>query len=139
MKPQIKFSERYWKLAIIDFPTTAILHKALLVNLEDLAQEFIEMDTRFYLANGLTGHYTLPAKGKYLALGFGDGELRGLKPPPALLVERQHKNPEESKWDFHLFRIFGRDVDFSTLRRWTPEKSAYYQGLVGKQLDVVFP
>lgn len=149
-KPKIRFSHRYWKLDILDNPKTAVLTQVKEVNLEDLPEEFKEMDTRFYpngnrvkiCGNMCYDHFPLPKKGKYLALGFdvGDGENKmGEVDEYGCLKENSKINDEINKWLGLLTKVFGRaslEVSFSTLRRSTPRKLEWYKSMIGKTFEI---
>lgn len=110
------------------------------------------MDTRYYpstlndkmaasigdlLSDGKRGlfmHYPLPKKGKYLALGFGDGDI--------LWQTKDWDKSEASKWFGLIAEVFGNPKDFCTLRsRYGKhgDKLSYYRSMIGKEFEVVLP
>lgn len=107
MKPKIKFSHRYYKMPI---------------------QEAIKSGKHTII--GIQIHediYKLPEEFLHYDASFWNGKETEEYPIPlgkgiVIFIFSSHDN------DFELW---------TTIRRWTPEKQKYYEGLKGKEVEII--
>jgi hypothetical protein len=112
-KLKIAFSHRYEKMPFSTSHILVRLFGVFRVKLEELPQDFLEWDTRFWRM-GNVEHYELPKKGEYLLLLVG------------------YKNGEH---DAHGVALPCWTL-FTTIRRWRKNKEEYYQSKIGSDFEV---
>jgi hypothetical protein len=107
---EIKFSHRYEKMPT--FYTDTRLIGVSVCDISKLPKNFIEWDTRYYESvYGRYVNYALPETGQFIVLTlFSDR--------PSLLMSIK----ASAAW--------------TTIRRWTPEKEAYYRNLIGQKMYI---
>lgn len=106
----IKFSHNYFKLKGVKKAELIAVRRV--DNLKGLSAGFLNFDTEYWNEEKKTSEfYFLESSKPYIILFFFAENI-----------------PERSEFVGFIF---------TTIRRWTPEKEAYYNSLIGKEFDVI--
>lgn len=108
---KIRFSHRYVKMP--DDMQFATLLEVFITDRKELSKSFIEYDTSFW-ARDYSSSDTFAKKENY-----------PLPKGKVLILLLYNPNP------------FGNPILFTTVRRATPEKEAYYRSLRGQEVEIV--
>jgi len=108
MKPQIKFSHRYYKMPplVEDAESITNILQLFICDHKELSRAFKEYDVSYEKPNGDCGEYELP-ESKVIVI----------------LLETYVRGEGNFAW--------------TTIRRWTPQKEKYYQSIVGQEVQIV--
>jgi len=106
----IDFSHHYEKMPA--FYTDTRLIGVSVCDISKLPKDFLEWDTRYFEnVYGRYENYALPNTGQFIVLTLFSGRPSLLMPVKASAV-------------------------WTTIRRWTAEKEAYYRNLIGQKIEI---
>jgi hypothetical protein len=109
-KPRIKFSHSYYKLKGVKKATLLSIRKV--DDLKCLSADFLNYDTKYWNETKKTSEFY---------------PLEYNKPHLILFFYAENKS-DRSEFVGHIF---------TTIRRFTPQKEAYYNSLIGEEFEVI--